>query len=292
MEYNRITYFLKAAQLLSFSKAADELFISRQAMTKQISLFEKELGVVLFNRNSHKISLTDAGCEAYARFKKVNMELEEAYESVRSLGHKDKVLKIGFFYDLQRRIINNIIEGIEEEFPDIVLETMILDMFTLRSLLQKGSIDLCITHLEPGEQWQDYNKLVLGLYPLQIYVSKEHGWALKDHITVEDMLGEDFLMLKVEWEDSEYFYENIPCKKQVWMPNLESIILRLEQARGFAVGPKYSNFFHDTMIPFPVPDSNSMAEMSCFWNDGKNKSEQVDRVVELLSDLFVQSKLQ
>lgn len=292
MEYNRITYFLKAAQLLSFSRAADELFITRQALTKQISLFEKELGVVLFERNSHKISLTDAGQEAYKRFKKVNIELEEAYEAVRSLGRKDTVLKIGFFYDLQRSIINNMIKGIEEEFPDIVLETMILDMFTLRSLLQKGSIDLCITHLEPGEQWQDYNKLVLGLYPPRVYVSKEHEWALKDYITVDDMLKEDFIMLKVEWEDSECFYENIPCRKQIWMPNLESIILRLEQASGFAVGPKYSYIYDDKMISFPVPDNTSMTEMSCFWNKGKNKNEQIDRVVELLSDMFAQSKVQ
>lgn len=292
MEYNRITYFLKAAEVLSFTKAAEELFISRQALTKQIALLEKELGVVLFERDTHKNTLTDIGREAYKDFSKANGAMENAFERVRSLGRQKESLKIGFFYDLQRTIINNIIECINEEFPDVVLEPMLLDMFSLRGVLQRGEVDLCITNLEPGEQWQNYNKLVLGEHPPMIYIAKEHGWALKKFITVEDMLQEDFLMLKVEWEDSHSVYGSIPCRKQVWMPNLESIILRLEQARGFAIGPKYSNIYQEKMISFTVPDNTSMIEMSCYWNNNSYKNEQVIKIIELLSDIFVQNRVE
>lgn len=292
MEYNRITYFLKAAQTLNFTKAADELFISRQALTKQIQLLEADLGVVLFERNTRKISLTSAGQEAYKRFLRVNAEFEKSVEAIRRLGkNRRPVLRIGFFNDLQRSIISNITKYIGEEFPDILLESRVLDLFELRSALIQGKIDMCIATVEPGEQWEKCEKLVLRHYPPQVYVSEQHPWASKEMVTVADMLEEEFIMLKDKRLDLEGFFENIPCRSQVWMPNIDSIILRLEQGSGFAVGNKYSNSFCDRMIAFPAPDCNVMLEMSCLWNRG-HKEGHVQKIIELLYDVFVENKIE
>lgn len=290
MEYNRIYYFLKAAQMLNFTKAADALFISRQALTKQIALLEEELGVVLFERNTRKVVLTSAGQEAYKQFLRATFEMEKAIKVVRSLGANNKInIHIGFFNDLQRSIINNITRYIEEEFPDITTEPMIYEMFELRTMMTQGKLDLCITNSEPGEGWNQCDKLVLGAYPPQVYVSANHPWALKSQITSEDMQNEDFIMLKDARVNLGGFFENIPCRRQVWLPNLDSIIMRLEQGIGFAMGLKYSNNYSEKMVAFPVPDSDVLIEMSCFWNKD-NKNEHVQQVVELLSDIFLQQK--
>ena len=290
MEYNRIYYFLKAAQTLNFTKAAEALFISRQALTKQINLLEEELGVVLFERNTRKVVLTSTGQEAYKQFMRATFEMEKAMKAVRSLGENHKTtIHIGFFNDLQRSIINNITRYIEEEFPNIMMEPMVYEMFDLRNMVTQGKLDLCITNSEPGEGWNQCEKLVLGAYPPQVYVSIHHPWALKSRITVEDMQNEDFIMLKDERVDLGGFYENIPCHRQVWMPNLDSVLMRLEQGKGFAMGLKYSNSFSEKMVAFSVPGNDVLIEMSCFWNK-ENKNDYVQQIVELLSDIFLKEK--
>ena len=57
--YNRqLDTFLKTAELGSFGKAADALFISAPAVIQQINLLEAECGVRLFVRSNHGVRLT------------------------------------------------------------------------------------------------------------------------------------------------------------------------------------------------------------------------------------------
>ena len=60
MDYQKIKYFLTAAESKSFSEAARKCFVSPQALTKQITLLEEELGVTLFIRSKKNIVLTES----------------------------------------------------------------------------------------------------------------------------------------------------------------------------------------------------------------------------------------
>ena len=57
----RLKVFYTVAQKLSFSKAANELFVSQPAVTKHISELESQLQTRLFNRNGSSISITPSG---------------------------------------------------------------------------------------------------------------------------------------------------------------------------------------------------------------------------------------
>ena len=64
--YNRhLETFIVVADLGSFSKVADVLYISSTAVIKQINLLEQELGLQLFDRTHRGISLTKAGRSIY-----------------------------------------------------------------------------------------------------------------------------------------------------------------------------------------------------------------------------------
>lgn len=88
MFYQRIRYFLKAAESGSFSKAADQMFISAQALTKQIGLLEDELGGKLFVRSYKGITLTPLGEYAQLKFKKIDQELNGTVEELRQQAGK------------------------------------------------------------------------------------------------------------------------------------------------------------------------------------------------------------
>jgi LysR family glycine cleavage system transcriptional activator len=58
---NPLRVFETVARLTNFTKAAEELHVSQSAVSRQVSLLEDYLGVKLFNREQHGVTLTEAG---------------------------------------------------------------------------------------------------------------------------------------------------------------------------------------------------------------------------------------
>ena len=77
----QITYFLKVAECMSFSKAAEELYVSQPSVSRQVRQLEEELGFQLFDRTlKHQISLTAAGMV----FRDSFMRFAQGYQQARA----------------------------------------------------------------------------------------------------------------------------------------------------------------------------------------------------------------
>ena len=61
MNRNQLKYFVAAAESRSFTKAAEQFYISQTAITQQIRLLEEALGCPLFDRSTRPVSLTPRG---------------------------------------------------------------------------------------------------------------------------------------------------------------------------------------------------------------------------------------
>ena len=74
--------FNRVATTRSFSEAAQQLGVTRSAVSKSVSRLEEGLGVVLLNRSPRKASLTEAGRIFYQHSAQIDVDLERAYASV------------------------------------------------------------------------------------------------------------------------------------------------------------------------------------------------------------------
>lgn len=59
--YKQFEYFIKVVELNSFTKAAEEMYISQSAISQQIKLLEEQLGAQLLDRKNRSFTLTPAG---------------------------------------------------------------------------------------------------------------------------------------------------------------------------------------------------------------------------------------
>ena len=82
---NSLKSFESAARHLSFTKAADELFVTQAAVSHQIKLLEDFLGVELFIRKNRSLELTEFGKAYFVDINKVLRKLNEATERLLTL---------------------------------------------------------------------------------------------------------------------------------------------------------------------------------------------------------------
>ena len=75
--------FEAAARQLSFTRAAEELFLTQSALSRQIQTLEEQIGVALFERRHRELRLTDAGQILQATARSVLDELAQAVAKIR-----------------------------------------------------------------------------------------------------------------------------------------------------------------------------------------------------------------
>ncbi len=82
---NSLKAFESAARFLSFTKAADELFVTQAAISHQIKILEDFLGVELFKRKNRALELTEFGKAYYVDITKILHRLVEATDKLLAL---------------------------------------------------------------------------------------------------------------------------------------------------------------------------------------------------------------
>lgn len=114
--------FLKVAQTLSFKETADQLGMSRSAISKRIALLEKELQTALVNRTSRSISLTEAG-QIFARHcQEIDDVIDQARQSVQDRDQEPTgVLRTSLPTGLGAQIMPELMIDFSAQYPDIRL---------------------------------------------------------------------------------------------------------------------------------------------------------------------------
>ncbi|MCL2035311.1 MAG: selenium metabolism-associated LysR family transcriptional regulator [Oscillospiraceae bacterium] len=85
MDFKQIEAFIKVVELASFSKAADELYVSQPSISHYITSLEKELHVVFINRSTKALSTTLAGERFLEKAKEMMALKREAIEMLKNL---------------------------------------------------------------------------------------------------------------------------------------------------------------------------------------------------------------
>lgn len=120
----RLETFIKVAECGSFSKAAEDLFITPTAVMKQINALEKEISVTLFERTNHGLHLTKAG-ESYLQDARYIVEYSDrAVEKAREIdeGESRKSIRIGVSAMTPARFVLDLWSQIQSSMPNLKIE--------------------------------------------------------------------------------------------------------------------------------------------------------------------------
>jgi DNA-binding transcriptional LysR family regulator len=118
----RLKVFYTVAKRLSFTKAADELFISQPAITKHIHELEDEYKAKLFERNGNRISLTKAGNLLFAFAENVFERYDNVAFEINALDkRKEGMLRLGASTTVSQYIVAPLLAKFRNKFKDVQL---------------------------------------------------------------------------------------------------------------------------------------------------------------------------
>lgn len=110
IELNTLRVYEAVVRNKSFSKAADELFMSQPAVSQQIKILEEYLGVKLFYRTAKEITVTEYGEKILLHVKEI---LEKTYQLKTLVS------------ETQQTTLNQLIVGFSSTAAPIVLEPLV-----------------------------------------------------------------------------------------------------------------------------------------------------------------------
>lgn len=139
----QIETFYYAAKLGSFSKAADAMRVSQPTVSEHIAHLERVLGVVLFDRSSRRVTLTDAGRIYYDYCQKIVRLREEAHQAIEELkGLLRGRLLLGASTIPGTYILPELVARFHKRFPQIETEVRISDSTGVEEGILKGECQL------------------------------------------------------------------------------------------------------------------------------------------------------
>ncbi|MCL2493122.1 MAG: LysR family transcriptional regulator [Clostridiales bacterium] len=193
---------------MSFSKASEELFLTRQAVSKKILSLEKRLGVQLFDRTRNGIELTAEGKLYLDYFKNLIQDFETFSETIGKTGAPTARLLIG--YELGVIIDTKILKIMREyrqQKDSLELKIMRYDSHTIEDKLLNGQFDIAFSTIpEHGKIQRDFSYIVLENAEYVIVTSKHHPKATEG-ASFSDFNGERAVYWNMDNSD------DIICRK-------------------------------------------------------------------------------
>ena len=204
--YNpQLEMFLRVADTGSFNKAAEELFITPPAVIKQITSLESSLDLQLFIRSPRGLKLTEAGKSIYRDAQYIIQYCKDSVVRAKNAAQEgDKVIRIGTSPMTPGQFLLDLWPSLHTHCPDIKFQLVPYENTPenareiLRNLGQNIDIVAGPFDQRALEIWQ-CSALELSREPIRCAVSIYHPLATKEKLTVEDLYGESFLLIRRGW---------------------------------------------------------------------------------------------
>nr|WP_316628607.1 LysR family transcriptional regulator [uncultured Brevundimonas sp.] len=184
---------LAVAEHLSFYRAANTLGVSQSSVSARIKALEEDLGILLFERNTRGVRLTEAGRLFVERVSAGVEHLDHAVKSagMAALGECGR-LRIGVHGLIPHSFLANLIGRYRDDYPGIDLEIAESTAREAITQLRAGHLDIAFVVGTPD--LPDCRSRRVWTEPLVVALSDRHPLVGQEHVTWADLAGETFLV--------------------------------------------------------------------------------------------------
>jgi DNA-binding transcriptional LysR family regulator len=190
-----LRYFLAVADELHFTRAAQRLFVSQPALSRQIRALEQHVRAPLFERGPSGISLTAAGRALQEHARRVVATWDEARQAVVvAAATSSRTLSVGLSMSVGRGLLAGATRALLARHPDAHVELHQVGFRDATVGLADGEADVAFCWL-PLPDDAGLAHRVLATEPRHVALPVDHPLTGKDEVGMEDLLDEPFLAI-------------------------------------------------------------------------------------------------
>jgi DNA-binding transcriptional LysR family regulator len=195
IDITKLKTFVAVADLGSFSKASEMLYITQPAVTQQIKALEKIVGAKLFQRQGGKIVLTDEGRRIYEIARSLLNDYENLMEEMAKIKKDFKdTLFVGVSTTLSEYKIPELIAEFHSQMPGISIRMFVENSQQIEDSLISGVLNVGVIERAPSEKFQSIKWLVDEIV---YFTYPEHPFAREGQIEPERLYEADIIFREV-----------------------------------------------------------------------------------------------
>jgi DNA-binding transcriptional LysR family regulator len=189
IELRHLRAFVAVAEELNFTRAAKRLFIAQQALSAQIRQLEDRIGTRLFERDTRRVALTDAGAALYQQASALLQDAETAVAAARAAGtEQTRSLTVGFVVSVEHGSFSHVLTEYTRRHPETQVMIRFGDATDPTGGLRSGDVDVAFVYGPFDRAGLEIRHLFTE--PLGVVMAVDHPLADDPDLGLEQVLAE------------------------------------------------------------------------------------------------------
>ena len=173
MTFKTMEYVIAVHDAGSFSRAAQQLYISQPALSQAIAKAEHELGVEFFARDTHSLRLTAAGELLVREGRELLAKRDELRTRISGLSAaRNETIRLGISPFYSKYYLPAVLPYFRRHFPSVRLEITEESSVVLEQQVIDGALDFCFVPLHPQNPRLSYE--VIHVEEILLAVSRDN----------------------------------------------------------------------------------------------------------------------
>ena len=196
MDIRQLHYFLVLCEEMNYSRAAQRLFLSRQALRQSITALEAELCGPLFLSAHHKLTLTDRGMSLQRHAAPVVEQFQQMQAALRAEIQSAQPVRIG----ISVALVPDYLPGLEtqldkfrQQYPHVEMRFRLMDNDTVADSVEQGELDAGLV-IDLGCASPVLARTTLRADPACLLVPRGHPFWEKESIPLAELRGQRMLL--------------------------------------------------------------------------------------------------
>ena len=273
MDIKTLRYFVEVVRQQSFTRAAQNLYVTQPTISKMLRNLEDELSCTLLIRDGRKLLLTDTGKVVYERGIAILAEFRQLEAELSDIHHLDKgTLRLGI-PPMVGMLMAGPISLYRQRYPGVELKISEFGSLTVQQAVMNGELDLAMTAL-PVEEEHHFATLPLFSHPLCVLAPRSGEWVKRDFVEPKALSGHPLLIYNEDFSLSRQLMQlfatlgmnpHIAVRSGQW----DFLAAMVQAGVGIAILPEPICRKLDSKILTWLPLRSPLRwELGMIWRDG------------------------
>ncbi len=243
MDLRGLNIFIEAAELGSFTRTGEKLGYSQPTVSFQIKQLEKELGVQLFDRIGHTVSLTDAGRDALPYAQEICHMSQEMVMGSQQRREPNGLLRFGMADSLCAPLVAGHFGKFQSQYPRVSVNIFTGDTGQLLEYLDHNEVDMICTM---DDHVYDTNYIIADEEAIGVHfvASPRNPLTAQRYVTMEQLLEQPVMLTEKGMSYRRLMDEKLARSSLEIQPVLETgradlLCALVEENVGIAFLPDY-----------------------------------------------------